>query len=202
MRGRRAFTLVEMLVATAMLAMLALGGYLALAAGTASAQKARRVGRMVAAAQAALQQMTSDVRSAVAHRDKVRLTSLDVQYEGRDADTIDFMAPCTADFFMGIGGRCEVGYFIDNDPATESQGLVRREDGTIGDDPLAGGVLRLVTPLVSEMNLDFFDGVEWVDGWSDSERFPRAVRIVIVVADPDEVEVPRRFQTTVAVPAG
>jgi type II secretion system protein J len=201
MNSRRAFTLVELLVASSMLALLAVGGYLALAAGTRSAQAARRVGRMVASAQAALQQMASDVRAAVAQGDRVRLTALDAQYEGYDADTVDFIAPCRADPEIGIGGRCEVGYFIDNDPDTEAWGLMRREDGTLDDDPLSGGVLRLVTPLVSELNLTFFDGVEWVDGWDDAEHFPRAVRIAIVVVDPDEILSPRCFETTVSLPA-
>jgi len=201
MRDRRAFTLIEMLVATSMLTMLAVGGYLALTAGTQSARKVRRVGRMVAAAQTALQQMACDVRAAVAHADKIRLTSLDVQYEGYDADTIDFMTPCKADPENGVGGRCEVGYWIDNDETTDAHGLVRREDGTLDAEPLAGGVTRLISPLVSELNLTFYDGVEWVDGWDDAKRFPQAVRICIVVEDADGMEAPRYFETTVSVPA-
>ena len=144
--------------------------------------------------------MAEDLRSAVAH-DKVRLTALDAQYEGLDADTVDFIVPCRADPERGVGGRCEVGYYVDNDPATEARGLARREDGTLDDDPLAGGTGRLVGPLVAELDLKFFDGLDWVDGWDDAERLPQAVTIGIVVADPDEAEAPRRFETTVSLPA-
>ena len=53
---------------------------------------------------------------------------------------------------------------------------------------------------MSELDLSFFDGLDWVPGWEDQEQFPRAVRITIVVMDPDEAERPLHFETTVSVP--
>ena len=75
-RKRRGFTLVELLVTSGMLAMLASAGFAAFSAGTRSALKSKRYTRMIAHGQAALQAMTQDISSAVAHGD-FPLTSLD-----------------------------------------------------------------------------------------------------------------------------
>ncbi|MBN2308077.1 MAG: prepilin-type N-terminal cleavage/methylation domain-containing protein, partial [Candidatus Hydrogenedentes bacterium] len=52
MKRRRGFTLVELLVATTMLSLLAAAGYAALTAGTRAAAKAKRYNAMVAHGQA------------------------------------------------------------------------------------------------------------------------------------------------------
>lgn len=201
MSGRRGFTLVELLVTSSMLSVLAAAGYVVLTAGVQSSQKVRRVSAMAAHAQRALNAMAADVRTAVAHGD-VRLTALDANYEGAAADTLDFIAPRGGRFTddPDAGSRCEIGYYIDNDPDTEAQWLLRRRDDSLDDDPLEGGAVNLIGPVVSELDLSFFDGLEWVSGWEDQEQFPRAVRITIVVMDPDEAERPLHFETTVSIP--
>ena len=201
MSGRRGFTLVELLVTSSMLSVLAAAGYVVLTAGVQSSQKVRRVSGMAAHAQRALNAMAADVRTAVAHGD-VRLTALDANYEGAAADTLDFIAPRGGRFTddPDAGSRCEIGYYIDNDPDTEAQWLLRRRDDSLDDDPLEGGAVNLIGPFVSELDLSFFDGLDWVPGWEDQEQFTRAVRITIVVMDPDEAERPLHFETTVSIP--
>jgi len=151
----------------------------------------------------ALQAMTADIRSAVAHG-KFRMVSLDAQDElGRDTDTIDFILsrPNPTRKKKNEGGRAEVGYSIGALPDGESRWLLRREDRTLDDDPLEGGAAALAGSHVTELNLDFYDGKEWQAGWTSSESFPQAVRIHVVVVDEDDTEKPMRFTTTVAVMA-
>jgi len=202
MGNRRAFTLVELLIASTMLVLLGGAGYAVFAAGTHAAAKTRRRSRMVVHAQRALSAMSADIRAAVEHKG-TRLTSLDAEYEGLDADTIDFIAVRTrrGQPEPGAGGRAEIGYYIDNDPGTEARWLLRREDATLDDDPLEGGVATPAGPCVSELNIEYFDEFGWVDGWHDSDAFPRGVRIAIVVLDADEVEAPMLFETTVCIAA-
>ena len=202
MKGCRGFTLVELLVATAMMGLLAAAGYAALAAGTSSAAKTKRYGAMIAHGQAALEMMAADIRSAVAH-DDMTLVALDAQYGGMDTDTIDFVAakaPTLAAEDSEATGRCEVGYYIENDEDTEAEWLVRREDGSIDDDLLEGGAISLAGPYVVGLNIEFYDGVFWESGW-DYEDFPEAVAIQIVVVDEDGIENPIRFSTTVPIMA-
>ncbi len=187
-------------MSSSMMALLATAGYVVFAVGIRSGQKVRRCSRMVACAERALSSMARDIRAAVAHED-VRLVALDAQYEGLDADTVDFIVASArrGQREPGSGSRSEIGYHIDNDPDTEAEWLARRQDSTLDDDPLEGGTLSLVGPFVSELNLEFFDGLEWMSGWEDQERFPLAVRICIVVVDADQKELPLRFETTVTI---
>lgn len=203
MNGRRGFTLVELLIATTMLAFLAGAAFAALTAGTGSAGKTKRYGAMVAHGQAALRAMTADIRAAIEHGDE-RLVSLDTEYEGRAADTIDFIAavrPKLGRDEPGTTGRCEVGYYIENDPDTEIQWLLRREDGTLDDDPLEGGAVALAGPYIASLDLQFYDGLYWQSGWDDSEHFPKTVEIQIVVVDEHHIEKPLVFRTTVPIMA-
>lgn len=202
MRSRRAFTLVEMLVTTAMLAVITVAGFAAFSGGMRSSGKAKRFGAMVGRGQMALRAMTADIRAALAH-EKVRLTSLDAEYEGRNCDTIDFIIarPNPDRKEPEEGGLSEIGYYIDSDPDTEAEWLLRREDKTLDDDPLEGGAVSLAGPYVSELNVEFHDGLDWKSGWDDARSFPRAVRVQIVVVDEDEIEKPMVFTTTVSIMA-
>ena len=131
------FTLVEMLVATAMFALLVAAALSVFSAGTRSGAKTRRCKEMVAHGQMALDSMCADLRAAVAH-DNATITSLNAQYDGRDCDTMDFaivrVNPDRKE--PDEGGRSEVGYYINNDPNVGTMGLVRREDRTPDDDLL------------------------------------------------------------------
>ncbi len=200
--GRRsAFTLVELMVAATMLSLLSGAGYAALSAGVRSSQKARRLGRMTANAQRALNVMAADLRSAVRHGE-ISLTALDAQYEGLASDTIDFIAPRSPRPRPepGSGVRCEIGYYIDNNPDTDLAWLVCRVDGVLDDDELGGGDVAPVGPFISELDLSFWDGMDWVADWEAEEDLPRAVRIGIVVVDPDDAELPLYFETVVSLP--
>ena len=203
-RGSAGFTLVELLVATTMLAFLAAAGYAALATGTSSAAKAKGYGEMIAHGQAALQTMARDIRCAVEH-EKYRLMSLDTEYNGLPADTLDFIAAVAPKLRIDedevATGRSELGYYIDNDPDTPTQWLLRREDGSLDDDPLEGGAVTLAGPFVAGIDLEFYDGQYWEPGWDDQESFPKAIRIEIVVVDENERENPMLFGTTVPIMA-
>ena len=196
------FTLVEMLVATAMFALLVAAALSVFSAGTRSGAKTRRCKEMVAHGQMALDSMCAALRAAVTH-DNAKITSLNAQYDGRDCDTMDFaivrVNPDRKE--PDEGGRSEVGYYINNDPNVGTMGLVRREDRTPDDDLLEGGKATLIAPFVSQLNIEFFDGEQWVAGWANERGTPRAARIQIVVLDEAQLENPLFLTTTVSVMA-
>ncbi|MBI5093046.1 MAG: prepilin-type N-terminal cleavage/methylation domain-containing protein [Candidatus Hydrogenedentes bacterium] len=203
MRGQKGFTLVELLIATSMLALLVAGGLAALTAGTRAAAKVKRYDAMVEHGQLALESMAADLRAAVARGD-YRMVALDAQSDGKNSDTIDFIVagpPHVEQHEEPSGELSEVGYYIDNDPATDAKWLLRREDNTLDDDPVEGGAVTLAGPFVSELDLQFYDGVEWKDGWDEPKTFPAAVWIQLVVEDEDEIENPQIFSTTVPIMA-
>jgi type II secretion system protein J len=203
MNARHGFTLVELLVATTMLVLLTAAGFAVLNAGMHAGGKSKRYNAMAARGQAALQIMASDIRAAV-RSDDYWLVSLDNEYEGRDADTLDFVvakAPRLQQEDVVAVGHCEVGYYIENDPDTEYQWLLRREDGRLDEDHLEGGAVTLAGPYVVALNLQFYDGLYWVSGWDDEEELPVAINIQIAVQDEDELENPLILSTTVPIMA-
>lgn len=203
MRRRRGFTLIELLVATTMLAIVAGAGLAALSTGTRSAATVRRYNAMIAHGQAALELMSSDIRAMVQHGD-VGMTSLDAEYEGMDADTLDFIVaalPKLEHDEPGGTGRCEAGYYIENNPDTEHRWLLRREDASIDEDPLEGGAVSLAGPFVASVNFEFYDGLYWQSGWDNPGVFPKIISIQVYVVDEDEIEKPMAFATTVPIMA-
>lgn len=203
---KHGFTLIELIISMTLLALLIGGGLAAMTAGTRASAKADHYNTMISRGQGALQLMTRDIRTALEH-DDFFLVSLDNQHEGKDADTIDFIAAGMPrikleeeEEYPVVIGRCEVGYYIENDPDTEQQWLVRREDSSLDDDELEGGSLTLVGPYVASLNIEFYDGLDWQDGWDQLEDdFPKAIRIEIIVVDEDERENPIALQSTVTV---
>ena len=94
-----------------------------------------------------------------------------------------------------------MGYYIENDPDTEIQWLLRREDSTLDEDPLEGGAVALAGPYVAALDLEFYDGLYWQSGWDDTEQFPKVVDIQILVVDEYAIENPMVFRTTVPIMA-
>lgn len=203
MRSNRGFTLIEVLITLTLFAMLVTGGLAALSAGTRSAAKADHYNAMVARGQGALQLIAADLRAAVAEGD-FYLISLDAENGGFSSDTIDFIAatpPRLDNEDPYHAGRCEVGYYIENDPDTEMQWLVRREDPSPDDDELEGGAISQAGPYVQGLNFLFYDGLLWQSGWIDEEGFPLAVEIEVIVVDEDEQEKPLTLRTSVPIMA-
>ena len=197
-----AFTLVEMLVASTMLALITATGLAVFSSGLRSAAKARRVGRIVFHAQMALRAMAEDLRAA-ATGERCRMVSLDAADDVGDTDTLDFVVNRSGPARAGAGesGRTEVGYSIGHMPDGEARCLLRRVDATLDDDPLDGGTRTIAGPHVSEMDLEFYDGTSWQPEWHGVAEMPKAIRVRLVLADEDRVERPRRFTTTVRVMA-
>ena len=234
------FTLVEILVTTAMFSLLVTAALSVFSAGSRGAAKAKRYRDMVSHGQTALEAMTADIRAAVPYRPanpsdfnaqpqnaaqpasvsaqpaqapaqpsptfaqpETRITSLNVQSGGRDCDTLDLViARPNPDYpSPDEAGRASIGYYLNIDPSTGPVGLLRRENRSPADDPLTGGQTALIAPFVSELKLEFYDGADWMDGWTGDSDFPKAVRIKIVVLDEAGLENPISLTTTVSVMA-
>ena len=203
MNENRGFTLIELLIALTLFAMLATGGLAALSAGTRSGAKADRYNAMVSRGQGALQRIAADLRAAVAQGDYF-LVSLDAESGGFSSDTIDFVLagpPRLDSEDPEHAGRCEVGYYIENDADTEIEWLVRREDPSPDDDLLEGGAISQAGAYVRGLNFLFYDGLLWQSGWIDEEGFPLAVEIEVIVVDEDEQENPLTLKTSVPIMA-
>jgi general secretion pathway protein J len=92
--------------------------------------------------------------------------------------------------------QSEIEYFCESDPKKGgTYRLFRREDVVMDDRPDEGGVTHLVAEGVKEFELTYYDPQrdEWVDEWDttrteQSNRLPYAMRLKLTLVDQDDME--------------
>lgn len=96
------------------------------------------------------------------------------------------------------GDACEVGYRLAERRGADARGydLMRREQARIDTDPQHGGVLDVLVPRVRRFELKYFDAVstQWVDQWDTTQaagqpgRLPARVRVLLSLEEGERME--------------
>jgi general secretion pathway protein J len=206
-RPSRGFTLVEVLIAVAITAVV---GAMALGAFS-RAQAARQVveeqDERISGARAALGRISRELGSAFLsdHFDRARYRDRPTVFKGRDGgdrDTLLFatMAHTRNGRDARESDQSVVEYTVDPDPEIPgAQALFRREKIRIDDEPDRGGVKSLLLHHVTGFDVSYWDWQkqEWVRDWStapgDRTLLPTRVRVKITLRMPDGKD--RSFET-------
>ena len=199
------FTLVELMVSVTIMSLIAGATYACFHAGSRAWRKARDRSDASQQARVVLRMMARDLRGAFRPpRGASTFMGVDRVRDDRSADAVDFVAVAAGPARPAAphSDRCEIGYYLDLDPATDAEGLVRRIDRTPDDDDLEGGVLEEIGPAVQELNLEYHDGVGWYDAWDEDDGVPFQVRITIGIVETDGDERLRVLSTVVHLPMG
>ena len=201
-RDSRGFTLIEVLIAISILAMMIVTVYAAFY-GTV---KIIRLGSVshdtLQYGRLALETIRRDLMCAFPPLDGKKVFRGINNPEGyHDHDYLDFVA---ASNMMADPGEdrkesdiCEVGYFISED-YPEKGLLVRRVDLTPDRKPFSGGKVEIVAENVVGLNFQYHNGTEWVDSWDPdpdeededavkADGFPAMVLIEIMVRDKNDL---------------
>lgn len=207
-RGRRraqaGLTLLEVLVATAVMAMLASMIWAAfdqtgrLRAHLAERQENDHLARV------ALTRITRDLRSAflTLHVNQNQLiaatTTQFVARQGGGNSELDFATFTHRRLRRNSheGDAAEVGYRVldaRNQNSRRGGDLVRRESARIDTDPLHGGALDVLVPHVRAFTVRFYDDVaqQWIETWDTTQgtgqigRLPMRARVTLTVAEGD-----------------
>ena len=209
MTGRRprGFTLVEVLIAvsiTAVIGAMALGAF---SRSAAARQAVEEQDERVGGARVALGRMAREVSAAFLsdHFDRQRFRDRPTVFKGRDGgdrDTILFatMAHTRAVRDARESDQSVVEYLLDSDPEIPSeQALFRREKLRIDDEPDRGGVKSLLLHHVVAFDVEYWDWQkqEWVRDWStapgDRTLLPPRVKMKLTLKMPDGTR--RSFET-------
>ncbi|MBI3098388.1 MAG: prepilin-type N-terminal cleavage/methylation domain-containing protein [Planctomycetes bacterium] len=212
MRSRRAgFTLLEVLLATAILAMI-LGVLYSVLITTL------RSGRMVEEELATanlgptvMNLIAQDLRSVyLPDRGGKWFQGRDSGFASSELDRIDFVA--------SIDGTdpettlqypySELGYqMLPNDEEAGLYILYRRRSPGFDDEPLKGGSLEELYDRAVSLNFEYTDGKEWVREWKSWEKqgtLPRAVKVAFVyrmkAGAVEEVERDEEYTSSIVVP--
>jgi general secretion pathway protein J len=207
--GRRAagFTLVEVLIAvgiTAVIGAMALGAF---QRSAAARQVVEEQDERVAGARAALGRMSREVSAAFLsdHFDRQRYRDRPTVFKGRDGGDRDSILFATMAHVRAVRDAREsdqsvVEYTVDSDPEVPGgQALYRREKLRIDDEPDRGGSKALLLHNVRAFDVSYWDWQkqEWVRDWStapgDRTLLPARVRMKLTLRMPDGTD--RSFET-------
>ncbi len=189
MNRRRAFTLVEVIVASILVAMIAGATTIVLSRAIKSRDTAIAKEEAFGRAQAAASVIARDIRSAARDGDLRSALVRLVPGGGAEAATARDEL-----ILVSITGRPirptpenpegpahEVQYrVVEGVQTDEAPSLWRREDPYADDYPDAGGIATPVVPGIKGLKLEVYDGQTWTNEWdSDSLGYPMAVRLTV-----------------------
>lgn len=212
-RGRPGVTLLEVLVSSAILAMMAVMLYTAFE--HTGRMRERLGGRQERdhLARVAMAKISRDIRSAFlsAHVNiNTSLVARQTAFVGRDespGDRVDMTTFTHRRLVRNAheGDACEVGYRVESrrDGDRTIYDLLRRESPRIDNDPLRGGTVDVLVPDVIAFDLRYYDTAtdQWIDSWDTTQataqagRLPSRVRIRLVLRDGDRRNGPSTERT-------
>jgi type II secretion system protein J len=194
----RGFTLLEVLVATAILSIVCAAVYTSYISNVESIRSGRSGGEIRQVARIVLDLMERDLESAIDRApglggaQRLGMIARNGTLDGKAADRIDFttLTHIPARRADPQTDLCTVGYRLEKG---EGGGLVlyRRDNGTPGEDILLGGREEELTDRVTGLDLVYLDSHgrtsdEW-DSFNQSlkDRLPTQIRIRLTLQDTD-----------------
>jgi prepilin-type N-terminal cleavage/methylation domain-containing protein len=217
-----AFTLIEVIISSALMALILVSAYLCLNAGMAGKKVVEPRADIIQNARVALALLTADLRGACPLPADSAFYGMKRTLGGVEADNLDFATHHYTPRRAREGDFCEVSYYLEPDAATGRFSLWRRRNPTLAPDPLAGGSKEQIAQDVVGLRLEYSDGWDWYDTWgavagrakaensqrekSNLDGLPEAVRITLAMdsnpkskVDPltgeRKIEPPLVFQT-------
>jgi hypothetical protein len=196
-RARSAFTLIELIISGALMALILTSAYLCLNAGYSSQKIIDPRVDAFQTARVAVALMSADLRSACPLSKDFEFVGMPRMLGEVEADNLDFATHHYTPRRPREGDYCQVSYFLDRDPQSGEGRLWRRRNPTIALDPFSGGSREKIADDVLGLKLEYYDGLDWYDSWGDAEGngkqqssllqpgnvsgLPEAVRITLMI---------------------
>lgn len=193
MKSRQsAFTLIEVIMATTLSAMVLTAAFASLSILLKAYRQQEGMYSATDTANLILNRMVLDLNSAFfsPHQEMTRFVVMDQQEGNFDTDSLTFISTINKAMQTGEGtsDMAEVQYYIDLDEATPERWLLRRIDATPDNDPFTGGTIALFGPQVVSLDFQCYDGTEWWPMWNSSGSIPIAVNVTIGIYKPRSID--------------
>lgn len=207
---RRGFTLLEVMVAVAIIAMLGVLIYGAFMGMTRSRQNMVNVADRYQQGRLAIDRMSRELGGAfisahepISQLQNARQTAF-VGHDQSSSDRVDFTAFANVRLASDSheSDQAEISYFAARDPDSGNLDLVRRISRYIDEDPGRGGTVQVLAENIHSFELKYMDPLtgEWVQTWDSSQpaaqlgRLPSQVWIILMLAGGPR-DVPIKFET-------
>lgn len=166
-KPRAGFTLVEMLIAAALMAVILGAAYACLQAGLQTRKLVEPRGDAFQAGRVALGLLAADLRSACPLHKGPEFLGSPRQIGDMEADNLDFATHYYTPRRPGEGDYASVSWFVERNPTTGEVVLWRRRNPTFAFDPLSGGAREEIADRIRGFKLEYYDGYDWYDTWGD-----------------------------------
>ena len=170
----KGFTLVEILISLAILAMIVTSTFTIFRSASQSWQKGEVRSERYQNARNAISRMSSEISQAVIN------SSVLCKFTG-DKNAVSFISFVSTD--SGVFELSEVKFWLDSDKRL----LMRNDDVEPDFDFTTYDHSDILSDNISELEFSYFDGLVWTDTWnSDKDKginMPKAVKIKIKVED-------------------
>jgi len=199
-RGRArsaAFTLIEVMISSALMALILVSAYMCLGAGFSAQKLIEPRAEIIQNARVALAIMTADLRAACPLSKTDDFLGMTRTVGNVEADNVDFATHNYTPRRAREGDFCQESLYLDKNTETGQFSLWRRRNPAIGLDPLAGGSQEEIAQGVAGLRFEYFDGLDWYASWgnvdpkkngqtptrepSNLTGLPEAVRITLLL---------------------
>ena len=204
-RQMAAFTLIELVISTALMAMVLISTYACLNAGFSGQKIVEPRIDIIQSARVALNLLSADLRCACPLPQGAPFLGVRRLLGAVSADNLDFATHNYTPQRPGEGDFCEESIYLEKNPKSGRFTLWRRRNPLLAFDPLSGGTREELATGLAGLQLEYYDGLDWYDSWGD----PKAGTTKSLLASekpnsgglPEAVRITLRFDTAARVPA-
>lgn len=164
------FTLIEIVIAASLMAVILVAGYLCLSAGLASQKMIEPRTEVIQNARVAMAIMVADLRVACPLSKDPEFLGMQRMLGEVEADNLDFATHNYTPRHPREGDYCQESFFVDKDPRTGQFSLWRRRNPLIALDPLSGGSKQEIAKGVVGLRFEYYDGTDWYDTWGEIKK--------------------------------
>jgi type II secretion system protein J len=168
-RHLQAFTLVELLVSSALMSAILVSAYLCLRAVISGQDLVESRAEVIQTARVAMALMTADLRCATPLSEEFEFLGMSRVLGDMKADNLDFGTHNYTPQRRGEGDFIEVSYYLDKNQETGRFSLWRRRDSSPDAEPLSGGAREEIAAGVRGLRFEYFDGFDWYTDWGDPQ---------------------------------
>jgi prepilin-type N-terminal cleavage/methylation domain-containing protein len=163
------FTLIEIAISSALMALILVSGYACLNAAVSSRKTMEPRLEIFQNARVAMNIITADLRAACSLSKDYDFLGMHRMLGEVQADNLDFATHNYTPRRPREGDFCQASFFLEKNPESGLYTLWRRRNPRIGLDPLAGGSREEIATGLVGLKFEYSDGYEWYDSWGDTE---------------------------------
>jgi prepilin-type N-terminal cleavage/methylation domain-containing protein len=162
-----AFTLIEIVIAAALMSLILASAYVCLNAAFESKKVVEPRVEILQNARVAMALLTADLRGACPLTKDYNFLGMHRMIAEMPADNLDFATHNYTPKHEHESDFCEESIFLEKDPATGRFTLLRRRNPMLAPDPLSGGSRETIATGLVGAQFEYFDGLDWYDTWGE-----------------------------------